>query len=448
MDSRQAIARRLDFALFSAAEQQALKDHSAMIAALIPPALEHFYGRVVATPETAAFFSDPAQLERAKAAQHRHWQAILEQGFTDQYYGRVRRIGEIHARIGLEPIWYVGGYSLVIQHVDQALDRRFRSLRNGLGLFRSPALIRQAFVKAALLDMELSITVYIEMAEAAREAAKRESERRAASLEANAEAVARSASQIEQGASEIATASEDLAQRTERNAAALEQSTSELRQVESLVQASFARATDTLERAGRSQATVGEGRAVARTAVEAMTRVRDSAASIDEVIQGVDKIAFQTRVLAMNAAVEAGRAGDAGRGFAVVADLVSALAMRAEEEAQRARDELTRTQLEIESAVGAVSEMDGALEGIDRDVGELDQLIGLIRADAEKQAQSVTEITSVVAEMDRSTQQNAAMVEQTSAVARSLLTEVQRLAEQTRSEESASLKPVPSKIAA
>ncbi|MBL7373220.1 methyl-accepting chemotaxis protein, partial [Escherichia coli] len=82
--------------------------------------------------------------------------------------------------------------------------------------------------------------------------------------------------------------------------------------------------------------TVRGGRDVTDEAVQAMGRVSESAKGIDGVIEGLDKIAFQTRVLAMNAAVEAGRAGEAGRGFAVVADLVSALAMRAEEEAKRA----------------------------------------------------------------------------------------------------------------
>ncbi|MQH48834.1 chemotaxis protein, partial [Escherichia coli] len=103
---------------------------------------------------------------------------------------------------------------------------------------------------------------------------------------------------------------------------------------------------------------VGSGRSTAEQATAAMIRVSDSARGIDSVIEGLDKIAFQTRVLAMNAAVEAGRAGEAGRGFAVVADLVSALAMRAEEEARRAREQLTATQTDIVVAVDAVKKVD------------------------------------------------------------------------------------------
>src|SRR6201991_336499 len=131
-----------------------------------------------------------------------------------------------------------------------------------------------------------------------------------------------------------------------------------------------------------------------------MTRVAESAKGIDSVIEGLDKIAFQTRVLAMNAAVEAGRAGEAGRGFAVVADLVSALAMRAEEEAGRARDQLTATQTDIVTAVDMVQRVDGALAGISESVGEVHQLLGNMAEDNRAQSTAIGEISSAIALMD------------------------------------------------
>lgn len=188
-------------------------------------------------------------------------------------------------------------------------------------------------------------------------------------------------------------------------------------------------AGETVTRADQAISTVSGGRSVADPAVQAMGRVSESAKGIDSVIEGLDKIAFQTRVLAMNAAVEAGRAGEAGRVFAVVADLVSALAMRAEEEAKRARGQLTLTQADIGTAVEAVQRVDGALENISVDVGEVHHLLASIASDNQGQAAAITQISAAVASMDQATQQNAAMVEETSAAARSLLGEVTSLAE-------------------
>jgi methyl-accepting chemotaxis protein len=242
--------------------------------------------------------------------------------------------------------------------------------------------------------------------------------------------VGESAATIRTGSGEIAQASEDLARRTESNAASLEETSAAITQMDERLKATAASAGRTVERADGAISTVAGGRAIADEAVQAMGRVADSAKGIDSVIEGLDKIAFQTRVLAMNAAVEAGRAGEAGRGFAVVADLVSALAMRAEEEAGRARDQLTATQTDIVAAVDMVQKVDGALANISGDVSEVHKLLAEMATDNVAQSSAVTQISSAIGTMDQATQQNAAMVEETSAAARNLTSEVAALAEQ------------------
>ncbi|WP_084580388.1 methyl-accepting chemotaxis protein [Sphingomonas azotifigens] len=234
---------------------------------------------------------------------------------------------------------------------------------------------------------------------------------------------------IRTGSREIAQASEDLARRTEANASALEETAAAVTQMDQRLKATATAANSTVQRADQTIGVVASGRSTADEAVQAMTRVSESAKGIDSVIEGLDKIAFQTRVLAMNAAVEAGRAGEAGRGFAVVADLVSALAMRAEEEAGRARDQLTATQADIVTAVGMVEKVDGALSNISSDVGEVHHLLGRIATDNQAQSSAISEISQTIGTMDQSTQQNAAMVEQTSAAARNLTSEVGALAD-------------------
>jgi methyl-accepting chemotaxis protein len=242
--------------------------------------------------------------------------------------------------------------------------------------------------------------------------------------------VIESAQSIRTGSSEIAQASEDLARRTEANAASLEETAAAVTQMDGRLKATAEAAGRTVDRADDAITTVGNGRAITEEAVQAMTRVADSAKGIDSVIEGLDKIAFQTRVLAMNAAVEAGRAGEAGRGFAVVADLVSALAMRAEEEAGRARDQLTATQTDIVAAVDMVQKVDSALANISSDVSEVHVLLGQMATDNQAQSTAITQVSAAIGAMDHSTQQNAAMVEETSAAARNLASEVSSLSEQ------------------
>ena len=316
-------------------------------------------------------------------------------------------------------------------------------LTKAMFVFRDTAkkqLVAQADEQAAVVDLfgdalkalhhgDLTVRITAD-APPAYEALKNAYNEAVAAIADLIRSVAESTVEIRTGSSEIAQASEDLARRTESNAASLEQTSAAIVQMDERLKATAGAATETVGRADQAIATVSGGRGLADQAVQAMGRVSDSAKGIDSVIEGLDKIAFQTRVLAMNAAVEAGRAGEAGRGFAVVADLVSALAMRAEEEAKRARDQLTVTQTDIVTAVEAVSQVDGALQNISVDVGEVHQLLGQMASDNQAQALAITEINSAIASMDQSTQQNAAMVEETSAAARNLLTEVSGLADQ------------------
>ncbi|NLS26653.1 hypothetical protein S2M10_16370 [Sphingomonas sp. S2M10] len=238
------------------------------------------------------------------------------------------------------------------------------------------------------------------------------------------------AGSLRRASTEITAAAEDLARRTEANAASLETTTAEVNQIDERLKTSVRAASETVGRADQTIEAVSSGRSRVSNAVTAMSRVSDSAKGIDAVIEGLDKIAFQTRVLAMNAAVEAGRAGEAGRGFAVVADLVSALAMRAEEEAGRARDQLTVTQVEIGTAVAAVEDVDGAFTSISENAQSVHKLLGQVAADNRVQSDSISRLSETIRVMDSSTQQNAAMVEQTSAAARNLMAEINQLADQ------------------
>ncbi|GAA4022522.1 methyl-accepting chemotaxis protein [Sphingomonas swuensis] len=253
------------------------------------------------------------------------------------------------------------------------------------------------------------------------------------SLRDTIQQVVMSAGSIRLAANEIADASSDLANRTQSNAAAIEQTSAALADVDGRIASTRDAAQSTAESAERARAAVEFGRAKAQSAATTMEEVRQAAASVDGVMEALDKIAFQTRVLAMNAAVEAGHAGEAGKGFAVVADLVSQLAARAEEEARNAREQLTSTAERIAQAVGSVGEVEVQFAGIVEDVTTVTRLVGSLTENARAQASAVAEISSAMRQMDIATQQNAAMVEQTSAAAANLLSDAQQLVVRTDS---------------
>ncbi|WP_313535623.1 methyl-accepting chemotaxis protein [Sphingomonas sp.] len=244
--------------------------------------------------------------------------------------------------------------------------------------------------------------------------------RAAGALSAMLRTAIHSARNIGTGSSEIATASEDLARRTEMTANTLQETSAAIQLIENRLKSSSQSAETTMARAEQAGAMVHSGRGTAQNAASAMNSVSERANAIDTVVEGLDKIAFQTRVLAMNAAVEAGRAGEAGRGFAVVADLVSALALRAEEEAKRGRELINETQIDVALAASEVRAVDTALGEIVENFDSVQELLQALREDNRSQASAISDITRSVVEMETATQQNAAMVEQTSAAARSL----------------------------
>ncbi|WP_426262092.1 methyl-accepting chemotaxis protein, partial [Sphingomonas sp. DC1200-1] len=247
-------------------------------------------------------------------------------------------------------------------------------------------------------------------------------------LRAMVQAVVETTAEIGGASDSIARATGDLAQRTESSAAVIEQTSAAVGRMDARLRSTVQAAHKSSDGSQATLAAAGEVRVRADGAMEAMNRVSSSAAGIDDVIGGLDKIAFQTRVLAMIAAVEAGRAWDAGRGFAVVADLVSTLAMRAEEEAKRARTQLSATQQEVAVAVDAVGLVHGALETIVARCTEAVALTQAIASDNAAQAEAIGEITSAVTQLDRIAQQNAGMVTETSATAATLAQDIATLA--------------------
>jgi methyl-accepting chemotaxis protein len=236
------------------------------------------------------------------------------------------------------------------------------------------------------------------------------------------------AENIRSRSTEISTASEDLSRRTENQAATLEETAAALDELTSSVKsaAEGAREVESIVRQARKEAE--ESGAVVQGAVSAMTEIERSSDQISQIIGVIDDIAFQTNLLALNAGVEAARAGDAGKGFAVVASEVRALAQRSSAAAKEIKTLIGTSTQHVGRGVDQVGRAGEALASIVNRVAHISTLVSDIAAGASEQSTGLAEINIGVTQLDQVTQQNAAMVEESTAASHSLHQEASDLA--------------------
>ncbi|WP_052129699.1 methyl-accepting chemotaxis protein [Sphingomonas sp. 35-24ZXX] len=239
---------------------------------------------------------------------------------------------------------------------------------------------------------------------------------------------ASSTSNVLTGAGEIRSASNDLAQRTEQQAANLEESAAAMREVTDMVHQTAQNAAEVGKQVSEAHGSATDGGAVVHRAVDAMGNIQKSASQITSIIDVIDGIAFQTNLLALNAGVEAARAGEAGKGFAVVANEVRALAQRSADAARDIKALITASNDSVAEGVALVDQTGTVLLTIGDRVAAINTQISEIAQSAHNQALRLRQVNLAVSDMDKMTQQNAAMVEQTNAAARSLAEEATDLA--------------------
>lgn len=434
-----------DFARFS--------DIAAALHKHAPAALDRLYDQIASTPDTAKFFGSRAGMNHARDKQIEHWAGMFRGRADTAYFESAERIGNVHARIGLEPGWYIGAYAMVLEHI---LNQMFSGVGGMIGAKRK-ARSAGSMIKMALLDMEVAISAYFKAEEAARVAVIDEV---SAALRGMAEGdfatsvpelpaafaelqlhldgmrrqvssalgdVSQTSMAVGVGAREIRQASDDLARRTEQQAASLEEASAAMTTLASTVRSSADDAAHMHDSVQQAHGEALKGGSVVGEAVDAMKDIHGSAQEIGKIISVIDGIAFQTNLLALNAGVEAARAGDAGRGFAVVATEVRALAQRTADAARDIKTLISASSTQVERGVSLVGQTGNTFSIIVEQVGHVAELASNIARMASEQAVSIGQVRETVREMDTMTQQNAAMVEEATAAARSLASESQRL---------------------
>ena len=229
-----------------------------------------------------------------------------------------------------------------------------------------------------------------------------------------------SAESVALASGEIAASSLDLSSRTEEQASALEQTAAAMEQLSSTVRSNADHSRQGHRAAVDAADVAQSGGAVVERVVEHMRRIDESSARIGDIIGVIDGIAFQTNILALNAAVEAARAGEQGRGFAVVAKEVRSLAQRSADAAREIKTLIAASVERVEAGTALVEQAGRTMGDVVSSVRGVTDVMGTISASIIEQSAGVAQIEQAVSQMDEATQQNAALVEQSSAAADSL----------------------------
>ena len=228
------------------------------------------------------------------------------------------------------------------------------------------------------------------------------------------------AGNISTASAEIATGNHDLSQRTEQTAANLEEAASSMEMLTSTVQQSAQASRQASDFASSAAEVAARGGAVVSQVVSTMDQITTSSRKIADITGVIDSIAFQTNILALNAAVEAARAGEQGRGFAVVASEVRSLAQRSAGAAKEIKELIGSSVERVEDGSRLVSQAGQTMTEIVGSVRRVSGIIHEITASAAEQSDNIGHISQSVTQLDQMTQQNAALVEQSTAASESL----------------------------
>jgi len=240
--------------------------------------------------------------------------------------------------------------------------------------------------------------------------------------------VRQGADSIQTASAEIATGNADLSQRTEQTASNLQQTASAMSQLTATVRQSADSASTANQLATSAAEVAQRGGQVVSQVVTTMDEINASSKRIGDIIGVIDGIAFQTNILALNAAVEAARAGEQGRGFAVVAGEVRSLAQRSAEAAREIKGLIGASVDRVETGARLVQDAGSTMDEIVASVRRVTDIIGEITASTVEQSHGIGSVNGSVTELDKMTQQNAALVEESAAAAESMREQAGKLA--------------------
>ncbi len=388
MHNEQSVQSRLDFIGIDNVTREALRELQPLIASALPGILDEFYARVMKHPPVARLFPNEGVIRHAKEAQIKHWMTISSALFDDGYVQSVTRIGRAHNRLGLEPRWYIAGYSMIVTELLREIGMKIAQSRfAGRAAQKRKSLLQSALTRAAMLDMDFAISIYLEAARDEKQAAMQKLghdfesavgeiinsvSSASTELEASASSLTRTAERTQQLSAAVATASDQSSASVQSVASTAEEMTSSVNEIGRQVTESAAIAEEAVHQAERTDAGIGE--------------LSSAAERIGDVLKLITTIAEQTNLLALNATIEAARAGDAGRGFAVVASEVKALASQTASATGDIGQHIAGIQAATQASVASIKRIGDTI----RRISEISTTIG---AAVEEQSSATKEIS-------------------------------------------------------